>query len=270
VCVEIGKCDIKGTSPEFMSSISLQVLIDSLRTLGVNYIVRKRKGDHAVVYQGATNIISDSSEAQRKTTKYKVELDEGSYDGEVQCIMDDDGNITEVEITGYGTMHYKNGDIYTDIYTGNFWRGFRHGQGTMEFLGRQRTYTGEWCRGIAGKTGVLHFKGRACNYEGQIEDMAMNGNGIFERESPHYTFRGVFRRDVPVSGALKENKTIGPKTMKTIEAVSILQQKPYELDAQTKENYDRELQEQTKKDIEEQSPVRPNSPPKPYGYSPYV
>jgi hypothetical protein len=254
-----------------MSSLSLQALIDSLRTLGVKYgecIVKNRKGDYKVVYEGATNTISDISEAQRKTTKYKVELDEGAYDGEVQCIMGDDGKITAVEITGSGTMHYNN----KNKYTGNFWRGFRHGQGTMEIHERQRTYTGEWSLDNPGKTGVLHFKGRACNYEGEIQDMFMQGNGTFYSQSQYYTFRGVFRRDVPVSGALKENKTIGPKTMKTIEAVPIFQQKPNELDAETKENYDRELQEQTKKDIEGQSPVRPrqsNSPPKPYAYSDY-
>jgi hypothetical protein len=254
-----------------MSSISLQVLIDSLRTLGVKYgecIVRNRKGEYAVVYQGVTNTISDISEAPRKTTKYKVELDEGKYDGEVQCIMDDDGKITAVEITGYGTMHYENGNIYT----GNFWMGFRHGEGTMEFPGRQRTYTGVWCRDNPGKTGVLHFKGRVCNYTGEIQNMFMQGNGIFYSQSQYYTFRGVFRRDIPVSGALEENKTIGPKTMKTIAAVPIFQQKPDELDAETKENYDRELQEQTNKDMEKKptrAPTKPTPTPERRYYSDY-
>lgn len=257
-------------SPEFMSSLSLQALIESLRNLGVNpgdCIVRNRKGEKEVVYEGVPNIISDISEAPRKTIKYKVELERGLYDGDVQCIIDE-GKITAVEITGSGTMHYKN----DNIYTGTFLRGFRHGKGTMEFFNIKRTYTGEWQLDIPEKTGVLHFKGLACNYEGELQDMYMHGKGIFKSQSPFYTFLGVFQRDIPVSGALEENKTLGPKTMKTIEAVPIFQQKPNELDADTIKKYERELEEQTEKDREGMKPYRPrqsNSPPRTY-WSDYI
>ena len=255
-------------SSKFMPSLSLPELIESLRNLGGrpdngDCIVRNRKGENEVVYEGVTNIIS---EAKRKITKYKVELHEGSYDGDVQCIIDN-GKITAVEITGSGTMHYHN----KNIYTGTFLQGFRHGKGTMEFPVRQRTYTGEWNLDNMGKTGVLHFTGRKCNYEGDIQDLYMNGNGIFKSQSPFYIFSGMFKDDIPVSGELEENKKLGPKTMKIIEAVEIFKQKPNELDADTRTNYERELEAQKEKDSAGKTPYRPRQsdiPPKTY-YSDY-
>lgn len=235
----------------------------SLKNLGVSEgecIVRLRKGGEEVspVYEGVTSIVS---EELRQTKKYKVKLHDGDYDGEVQCILAEK-KITAVEITGYGTMHYNDGRRYT----GHFWQGQKHGQGSMEFPELKRTYTGIWTEDNMSKNGMLNFEGISCEYKGEIDipNLCMDGKGIFKNQVPLYRFEGVFKKDIPVSGELEENSNLGPQTMKKIAQVSILQQKPKELDEQTRTKYEQDLAAQRES---EKRPMRTShTGPQPYNY----
>lgn len=248
-----------------MSSLSLQELMKSLKNLGVNEgecIVRLRKGGEEVspVYEGVTSIVS---EERRQTKKYKVKLHDGDYDGEVQCILADSKKITAVEITGHGTMHYNDGRRYT----GDFLQGQKDGKGTMEFPELKRTYTGIWIKDNMSKNGMLNFEGISCEYKGEIDihNLCMDGKGIFKNQVPLYRFEGIFKKDIPVSGDLEENSNLGPQTMKKIAQVSILQQKPKELDEQTRTKYEQDLAAQRES---EKRPMRTShTVPQPYNYN---
>ena len=243
-----------------MPSLSLQELIESLRNLGGKVspgdcIVRNRKGKNEVKYEGVANDIPNTiSVGLRKQMRYKVELADGEYDGEVQYTLNDKGIINAVEITGKGTMHYRN----DNTYTGTFWMGYRHGLGMMEFPTRKRTYAGEWNVDKMHTSGVLHFEGQACRYEGEIKGLCMHGKG--KCQSPFFTFKGVFQNDIPVSGELEENG-IGFRPMTTIESVEIFKQKPKELDEDTRTEYARQDEEQKEKDKQRRKPLLDKPPP---------
>jgi hypothetical protein len=98
------------------------------------------------VYTVGTGI---TSSAARTKKRYKVILTsvdfEGipvnaEYDGDVQCIAKD-GEITEVELTGQGTMTYRPAQ---NVYTGRFENGLRHGKGTLTVQSKGRSLTTKW------------------------------------------------------------------------------------------------------------------------------
>jgi hypothetical protein len=212
--------------------------------------VWERKGKKTQVYTGGTGI---TSSAKRTSKTYKVKLTHGGfdgpmedaeYDGQVQCIVES-GVISEVEITGKGTMTYMSSQ---NVYTGCFENGLRHGEGTLTVQSKGRSLTTNWQQDLPAKTGALTFTGTTCSYEGEVRDFRMQGSGAFASTSPWFVFVGVFDNDVPVSGALTENHHLEPQPMTRIEPTSILSQMPKELDKATEAVYNAKLEKQRAED----------------------
>jgi hypothetical protein len=148
--------------------------------------VWERKGKKTQVYTGGTGI---TSSAKRTSKTYKVKLTHGGfdgpmedaeYDGQVQCIVES-VVISEVEITGKGTMTYMPSQ---NVYTDCFENGLRHGEGTLTVQSKGRSLTTNWQQELPAKTGVLTFTGTTCNYEGEVRDFRMQGSGAFASTSP--------------------------------------------------------------------------------------
>ena len=224
-------------------------MLNRLATLGAvaqnHCIVNNRKTQYdennepitvASLYEGVISTDIDPAKTQTKT--YKIELHDGLYDGKVKCIIDN-GKITAVEITGDGTMKYTN----ENTYTGPFVNGKRHGEGSMHFSDLKRTYKGNWTEDVMSSNGQLHFDGKSCNYVGDIKttNLSMHGNGKFHSMDPLWKFKGKFEQDIPVSGSLWENEKLEYQQMKSIQPVSCVTQKPYELDEPTRQKYEEDL-----------------------------
>ena len=147
---------------------------------------------------------------------------------------------------GFGVYRYgPYGEFGGDRYEGMYFAGNRQGTGSYTYAGGVDEdgqmmpggiFLGDW------------LKGR------------MHGTGIFKSLSPHFTFKGIFHNDIPMSGELMENR-VGFRPMTRIETVEIFKQKPKELDEDTIREYARQNEEQKEQDRPVERPLLPKPPP---------
>jgi len=108
------------------------------------------------------------------------------------------GTFKDDELSGFGTLTWKNGDVYR----GHFENGSMNGSGQMYWHDSHDLEEANESNGLMGSNGLNGLNG--LTYQGEWKDGFMDGQGVltFHAKSPLHTFEGTFVEEKMANGIL--------------------------------------------------------------------